>query len=833
MTTNLRFQFFSLLLIFLCFTFSVNAQTAPPSNLSGSALRTWYKQNYHDGKHNTLGYSTARRYMYNYIDNKNNSITGVYSGFVQPWTYGGTGTNPAPINCEHTVPQSFFGKADPMVSDIHHLFPTYGSWNSTRSNYPFAEITDSQTEKWMLNSSQQTSVPSSNIDAYSEYASQTFEPREDQKGNTARAIFYFYTMYPTQAGSMSQVGDINVLYQWHLQDPVDAAEIDRNNKIEQYQGDRNPYIDYPSTVATAWNLSGGDTGGGTNPSYCASKGNSVSDEWINRVVFGSINNTSGANGGYRDYTNLTANVTKGNSETITIYPTWSGSQYAEGYAVWIDLNKDGDFNDSGELVFSKAASTSSSATGSITIPSTATTGTTRMRVSMKYNGIPTSCESFSYGEVEDYTVNIQSGITGGDGGTTPTGAELLISEYVEGSSNNKAIEIYNPTSSSVSLSSYSLKKQSNGAGSWASTLSLSGSLAAGQTYVIVYSSASTTLKNKADLITSSSALAFNGNDAVGLFKNSSLIDVVGVFNSSATFGQNVTLVRKATVSAGNTTYTASEWTSYSQDTFSYLGNAGSGGSTGGNTAAPTGYCTSKGNSVADEWINRVVFGSINNTSGANGGYRDYTNLSTTVSKGSSQTITIYPSWAGSVYNEAYTVFIDWNRDGDFNDAGETTYSRSAGNSSSVSGTINIPATASTGTTRMRVAMKYNANSTPCETFSYGEVEDYHINITGTAKISVRNNENNNEEATVQNVVNEFKIYPNPTVQSAKLQLSVVEAQNVVVRMFDAQGKVVSLQTIHVNGSKEISLPTNRLKTGLYVVEITGKDFRFTERVIKN
>ncbi|WP_157699005.1 endonuclease [Bernardetia litoralis] len=65
--------------------------------------------------------------MYNYIDNKNNSITGVYSGFVQPWTDGGTGTNPMPINCEHTVPQSFFWEANPMVSDIYHLFPTYSN----------------------------------------------------------------------------------------------------------------------------------------------------------------------------------------------------------------------------------------------------------------------------------------------------------------------------------------------------------------------------------------------------------------------------------------------------------------------------------------------------------------------------------------------------------------------------------------------------------------------------------------------------------------------------------------------------------------------------------
>src|SRR5690606_6906717 len=131
----------------------------------------------------------------------------------------GTGSNPDPINCEHTVPQSFFNEAEPMKSDIHHLFPTYSNWNSTRSNYPFAEINDNSTTKWMYLTTSTSSIPSSNIDLYSEYASSTFEPREDHKGDVARAIFYFYTMYPTQAGSISAVADINELYDWHLADP--------------------------------------------------------------------------------------------------------------------------------------------------------------------------------------------------------------------------------------------------------------------------------------------------------------------------------------------------------------------------------------------------------------------------------------------------------------------------------------------------------------------------------------------------------------------------------------------------------------------------------------
>ncbi|WP_337967835.1 M4 family metallopeptidase [uncultured Flavobacterium sp.] len=140
--------------------------------------------------------------------------------------------------------------------------------------------------------------------------------------------------------------------------------------------------------------------------YCTSKGNSATDERISKVVFGTINKTSTATTGYEDFTATSTNATQGTAYTITITPTWTSSVYSEGYAVFIDYNQDGDFSDSGETVFTKAASTASTATGSITIPATATLGTTRLRVSMKYNAIPTSCESFSYGQVEDYTINI-------------------------------------------------------------------------------------------------------------------------------------------------------------------------------------------------------------------------------------------------------------------------------------------------------------------------------------------------------------------------------------------------------------------------------------------
>ena len=408
------------------------AQIPAPTNLNGNDLKVWLKANYYDGKHITLGYdgaNGARSKMYNFIDNQNNTIVGVYSGYVKSWTAGGTGTNPDPINCEHTVPQSFFGKSEPMRSDIHHLFPTYKNWNSVRSNYPFSEIDDNQTTRWMRNTTSVSSIPSTNIDEYSEQANQMFEPREDHKGNVDRAVFYFYTMYPTQAGNISRVGDLNTLYQWHLNDPVDANERARNNSIEQFQGDRNPYVDYPDLVARAWGFATGGGGGGA-VTYCASKGNSVADEWISRVQFGSINQSSGANGGYADFTSASTSIARGASATIIITPAWSGTTYNEGYAVFIDFNKDGDFTDAGETVYTRSATSSTSISGNISIPTSAATGTTRMRVAMKYNGIPTACETFSYGEVEDYTINITSGGSGGADTQAPSAPANLSSSNV-------------------------------------------------------------------------------------------------------------------------------------------------------------------------------------------------------------------------------------------------------------------------------------------------------------------------------------------------------------------------------------------------------------------
>ena len=139
--------------------------------------------------------------------------------------------------------------------------------------------------------------------------------------------------------------------------------------------------------------------------YCASQGNNFSMEWIERVQVADLDNTSGASG-YTDFTSLFATMEEGSTVSVSLTPGFSGTIYTEYWTIWIDYNGDHDFEDTGEEVFSGVGS--STVTGSFTVQSGVNI-TTRMRVSMKYSGYPSPCETFTYGEVEDYTADIIPG----------------------------------------------------------------------------------------------------------------------------------------------------------------------------------------------------------------------------------------------------------------------------------------------------------------------------------------------------------------------------------------------------------------------------------------
>lgn len=147
--------------------------------------------------------------------------------------------------------------------------------------------------------------------------------------------------------------------------------------------------------------------------YCVAGAINPGNEKIAQVQFGTLNNSStSVAGGYQDFTALTpvASFDIGSVTPITV--TGSATNIFDAVNVWIDYNKDGDFNDAGELVFESDLGRGPY-TGNVTIPANAVTGNTRMRVRiinilLVVLGIDTDgpCGTNQYGEVEDYTINI-------------------------------------------------------------------------------------------------------------------------------------------------------------------------------------------------------------------------------------------------------------------------------------------------------------------------------------------------------------------------------------------------------------------------------------------
>ncbi|BDX39082.1 hypothetical protein CYCD_24370 [Tenuifilaceae bacterium CYCD] len=176
--------------------------------------------------------------------------------------------------------------------------------------------------------------------------------------------------------------------------------------------------DAAGNVSTASSTISATTSAAT-VTYCTSKGSNYSYEWISSITVGSLTNSSSA-AGYTDFTSKTFNATTGSSYSISLTPGFSSSTYSEYWKIWIDLNGDGDFDDTNENVFNAGATSKTTVTGTITIPSGTAAISTRMRISMKYNGSQTACETFSYGEVEDYTVVIAGTTADTQAPTAPT-----------------------------------------------------------------------------------------------------------------------------------------------------------------------------------------------------------------------------------------------------------------------------------------------------------------------------------------------------------------------------------------------------------------------------
>lgn len=190
-------------------------------------------------RHKDLGYSRARDVMFAEVDDlddndivecdyTNRSLENVYDR--RSAYRDGKG-----FNAEHTWPQSK-GATGAAKSDLHHLFPTDCLANSKRSSFPFGEVV---TVTWTDGGSKL------GRDAR---GMMVFEPRDEQKGNTARALFYFYTVYGKRADLSNFRYEEETLRKWHVLDPVTPLDRLRNDAVHRYQGNRNPFVDRPEFV---------------------------------------------------------------------------------------------------------------------------------------------------------------------------------------------------------------------------------------------------------------------------------------------------------------------------------------------------------------------------------------------------------------------------------------------------------------------------------------------------------------------------------------------------------------------------------------------------------
>lgn len=210
-------------------------------------------------------FENTRTIVYDMYSNKGPGQNEAYEyvlGTNQCGNYSGEGQC---YNREHSFPQSWFNSASPMESDIHHIVPSDGAVNGQRGNLPFGKV-GTATYTSQNGSKKGNSVSSG-------YTGVVFEPIDEFKGDFARMTFYMAVRYENLIAGWQNNGTANEvlngtnyqvfddwqlkqLYEWHVQDPVSAKEIARNNAVFALQGNRNPFIDSAQFVYRIWSCTG-------------------------------------------------------------------------------------------------------------------------------------------------------------------------------------------------------------------------------------------------------------------------------------------------------------------------------------------------------------------------------------------------------------------------------------------------------------------------------------------------------------------------------------------------------------------------------------------------
>lgn len=472
------------------------------------------------------------------------------------------------MHIEHSLPKSWWGAHENMAyKDLFHLYPADAVTNMTKSNLPLGEVTGTPTLDNGVSKVGKNGFGTAYID-------NCFEPADEFKGDFARSYFYISSIYENFASLWQspmmynntypvwRPWAINLLLKWHRQDPVSAKELNRNEAIFKIQNNRNPFIDYPTLAEYIW---GADTT--TNfPFPDETQAYLISPRRGMNIDFGTImTNDTRTETLHIEGANINENVLVTIKNATSSLQLSTNQLSAQNILNGININ----------LIFTPTSGGSVRDTliisgGGLTenrfIPIRANVSPDFVLLEPTHvNPQGGTLQWISDPAATDYLLKIfQPEQKAGD---------LIISTYVEGSSYNKAIEIFNGTGKTIDLSKYALRKQSNGDGAFGTVLRLSGQLQNNKTYTIVNGTATnSTLLQKANLL-NDSIVQVNGNDAICLTRNGMVIDMVGEANAGANvyWGLDVTLQRKNTVTHPQSVFERSEWNVLPVDSVAFIG----------------------------------------------------------------------------------------------------------------------------------------------------------------------------------------------------------------------------------------------------------------------
>ncbi len=236
------------------------------------------------------------------------------------------------------------------------------------------------------------------------------------------------------------------------------------------------------------------------------------------------------------------------------------------------------------------------------------------------------------------------------------------------------------------------------------------------------------------------------------------------------------------------------------------------------------YCTSNGSNNTKEWIDYIQLGSISRTSAAEPGGYINTGASTNLIRGATYTITFSAGFSASIIKENWKMFIDYNVDGDFNDAGETIVNTSKTGAGNFTATFTVPTNALLSGTTMRVKMSPKGISNACNTFNNGEVEDYNLTITNNAATDY-------SITTSEMVLKNAHVLQNPFKNQIDIFMDPAKEYQSVITLLDMTGRIIHSQKIS-KAATHHQINTTALHSGIYMLMIQNGNQKKTFKMIK-